>query len=134
MALHNITEDGTFHWRCHHKECAPLIAHISHDQIEWIQPDLVALPPCPCGSRCFIKVSFTDEELQAENMQEYGMVPTPMELPHAITGEMIPVMIPALKAIGPNPFVARHQKFKELLEAHGRSYEAAMKAKLSSEE
>lgn len=53
-------------------------------------------------------------------MQQYGMVPTEMTVPHAVTGEMIPVMIPTLKAVGPNPFVERHQKLAELLKASGK--------------
>lgn len=120
MALHNITEDGMLHWRCHHKKCAPLQAHISHDQVEYVDHDLVALPPCDCGSRCFVKVKFTEEELQAPNMVEYGMVPTEMELPHAITGEPVKVLIPALKPIGKNPFVTRHLELARQLDAIGK--------------
>jgi hypothetical protein len=120
MALTNITEDGIIQWRCHHPKCAPLSAHISHTDLQWVDHDHVALPQCSCGSRTFVRVRFTDEELQADSTRQYGMVPTQMTVPHALTGEPVPVMIPALKAIGPNPGIARHQKLCELLEANGK--------------
>ena len=121
--IHNLNEDtGHIQWRCHHAKCAPLSAHISHPGIEWIEHNLVALPPCKCGSRCFVRVNFTEEELQAVNMQEYGMVPQEMTVPHAITGEPVPVLIPAFVPVGPNPAIARHQAFEKLLKKHGRPY------------
>lgn len=134
--LHHIHDDGTLIWQCHKPERHPdkpkqLNAHVSHDAVQYVAHDLVALPPCPhCAaqgihSQTFVKVRFTDEELQADNMLQYGMVPTEMTLPHAITGEAVPVMIPALKAIGPNPAIARHKKLAELMEQHGKCYEPA---------
>lgn len=118
-------ETGHIHWKCLGKggQCQkPNTVHVTHTAITWLEPALVALPPCACGARCFVKVEFTEEELQAENMQEYGMVPKEMTVPHAITGEPVPVLIPALMPIGPNPAIARHQAFKALLEQHGRGY------------
>ncbi|GCE14207.1 hypothetical protein [Tengunoibacter tsumagoiensis] len=122
MGLHAIHDDGSIHWRCHHKACKPLQAHVSHDDIYFVNHDLVALPPCSCGSRMFVRVAFTPEELAATNAIQYGMVPEEMTLPHALTGEPIPVMIPALRPIGANPFFARHQEFAKHLEAHGKRY------------
>lgn len=125
MAIHAIHDDGALHWRCHHKKCKPLQAHVSHEDIKFVNHDLVALPRCACGSQTFVKVKFSDEELAADNMTQYGMVPTPMTLPHAVTGEPMEVLIPALMPIGRNPFVDRHLKFGELLEQHGKRYEPA---------
>jgi len=133
--LHTITENGDFTWQCHkperHKDprrTKTLTAHISHDTVQYVDHDLVALPPCPhcaeLGIHCqtFVKVNFTEEELAASNMTQYGMIPTEMTVPHAITGEPVPVMIPALKPVGPNPAIERHQKFAELLTRNGKHW------------
>lgn len=134
--IHAIHPDtGHIHWKCAGRQgnCQKSnIAHVSHEAIVWLEPGLVALPPCSCGARCFVKVDFTDEELRADNMQQYGMVPQPMTVPHAMTGEAVPVMIPALMPVGPNPAIARHQAFRKLLEDRGRGY-AAPKQEQASE-
>lgn len=64
MGLQHITEDGYMHWECHSGKCPPLKAHISHEQVAWAEPGLLALPPCPvCGSRMSVKTDFTEQEL-----------------------------------------------------------------------
>lgn len=125
MALHAIHEDGTLHWKCSGlgMRCQnPITVHLSHEDVQWHEDGAhVVLPHCPsCGAQTTLKVAFTDDELAAPNMVEYGMVPQPMTLPHAVTGEPIEVMIPALMPVGRNPFVDRHQKLAELLKAHGK--------------
>ena len=64
MGLQQITEDGNLHWDCHNGH-AGQTAHISHEQVEWMEDgDLVGLPPCPqCGTRMFVKTRFTEQEL-----------------------------------------------------------------------
>lgn len=134
--LHTIHETGDFTWHCHapHRHKDPLrtktlTAHVSHDDVHYVDYDLVALPECPhcleLGIHCrtFIKVKFSDEELAADNMTQYGMVPQEMTVPHAVTGDPVPVLIPALKPIGANPAIARHQKFAELLGQYGKRWE-----------
>ncbi len=77
---------------------------------------MIQLPPCvQCGSIASLRTEFTDEELQADNLVTYGMVPTPETLPHATTGEPVPVLIPAYKPIGANPFVEQHTELKRQL-------------------
>ena len=64
MGLQQITDDGTIQWDCHNGHAGQM-AHISHEQVEWMRDgDLVGLPPCPeCGSRLFVKTKFTEQEL-----------------------------------------------------------------------
>lgn len=35
-----------------------------------VHAGVIALPPCECGTRTFLKASFTEEELEARNMRE----------------------------------------------------------------
>ena len=91
--LHTLTEDGTAHWVCPNCE-KQNSAHHSHEQMERGVPrahidnliarglseqdaraalaaqgaGIIALPPCECGARTFLKANFTPEELQARNM------------------------------------------------------------------
>ena len=127
MGLHAISDDGTLHWKClgQHTKCQnPITVHITHEGVQWhLHGDeyVVKMPICPkCGSQMIVRVTFSEEELQANNAQQYGMVPQQMTVPHALTGEQIPVMIPALMPVGANPFFARHQKLAELMDIHGK--------------
>ena len=126
MGLHAIHEDGTLHWRCLGlaAKCQnPITIHVTHEDVKWHPSDdgFVVLPPCSkCGSQMTVKVSFSEEDLAADNALQYGMIPQAMTVPHAITGELIPVMIPALMPIGANPAIAKHQKLAELMEQHGK--------------
>ena len=91
--LLELTNDGTATWTCPHCQTAQ-DAHVSHPQMEWTprqhleallarglseaeaqaalstMSDMVALPPCDCGTRTFLKTSFTAEELNAPNMRD----------------------------------------------------------------
>lgn len=63
--LRTLTDDGNMTYACHNG-CGVQSAHVS--QVKQ-SGQLVALPPCPaCGSRMFLKVAFTEEELRAPNM------------------------------------------------------------------
>lgn len=138
--LQEITEDGTLHWNCHHDACAPLQAHLSHESVEWCEPGLVALPPCACGARTFIKTHFDEKDLAPpiieynpdgsiasvqivgapnltvveQEMHRY-LVPHP-EKP----GELIPAFALSIKSVQPHPAIARHQKLHTLLHANGK--------------
>lgn len=122
MALQHIFSDGTLKWTCLHCQ-EPCSVHISHERVAWDpeNPGFVQLPYCPkCGARMTVKVIYSEEEMQTDNMIQYGMVPEPHTLPHALTGEPIPVLIPALKPIGANPSIARHQELARQLLASGK--------------
>lgn len=138
--LQEILDDGTFHWTCHRPDCPPLSAHVSHESVEWKEPGLVALPPCTCGSRTFIKTQFDAKDV-APPMIEYSpdgsiksvqivgapnltiveqevqryLVPHP-EKP----GETIPAFALSIKSVQPHPAIARHQKLHTLLHQHGK--------------
>lgn len=77
MALHTLTDDGHLKWICHH--CSgKRVAHVSHERVEYANADhtLVALPPCDCGSRTFLRVAFTEQELAANNIIDEEGNPT----------------------------------------------------------
>lgn len=124
MAIHAISDNGDMHWKClglQEKCQKDNYAHVTHDEVIWADDSHVRLPRCTsCGALCTIRVNFTDEEKQADNRKQYGMVPIEMMLPHAITGEQIPVMIPALKPIGVNPYFERHEYVAQKLREHGK--------------
>ena len=57
--------------------------HISHEQVQFFLMDgspkehrTVGLPACDCGSRKYLKVDFTPEELSASNMIDANGNPT----------------------------------------------------------
>ena len=93
MALHSIHEDGTLHWRCLGlaAKCQnPITIHVSHEGVQWhpIDGGFVVMPPCSkCGAQMTVKVSFSEEDLAADNALQYGMIPQAMTVPHAITGD-----------------------------------------------
>lgn len=124
MAIHAISDNGDLHWKClglQGKCQKDNHAHVAHDGVVWVDDSHVRLPACTaCGAVCTLRVNFTDEEKQASNALQYGMVPTEMMLPHAITGEQIPVMIPALKPVGVNPYFERHEAVAEHLRRYGK--------------
>lgn len=64
--LHDFTDEGVAHWVCPHCSTGNQ-AHVSHEEMEAIG-NVVALPPCACGTRTFLKAQFTPDELQTENM------------------------------------------------------------------
>lgn len=115
MGLHAIHPDGDLYWKC--VKCNKQNGtHISDTQVQYVDSTSVALPPCAnCGTLCTVKVVYSEEEKQTDNMIAYGMVPQQETLPHAITGEPIPVLIPALRPIGANPYVAKHEELARLL-------------------
>jgi hypothetical protein len=145
--LHTIDDSGTITWHCHNPECRfhncseweafrqcphhedkdaqgqSLRTHISHEEVQWIDCDLVALPRCTCGSRTFVKVAFTPQELAAPNMTLYErrMVQQPGK--HPETGADCVFLIPTMQPVGPHPAIARHTKLAELLKASGKVYE-----------
>lgn len=125
MGLQSIDDFGNIRWLCPQgkkRGCPTHLANIK-DDIQWVDASCISLPPCSnCGSTMVLKVATDEERKEAENanMQEYGMVPTQMEVPHAITGAMIPVMIPALRAIGGNPWHARNDELSRQLQAVGK--------------
>ena len=117
MPIKSIHEDGHIHHTC--VKCGKdSTYHTSDTQLQYVEnSDMVQLPPCTgCGSLTSLRTEFTEEELAADNLIAYGMIPEQQILPHAITGEPIPVMIPAYKPIGANPFVEQHKELKRQLE------------------
>lgn len=75
--IHSIDAQGNVSWECQHAGCGTQHQHhISHEAIQWCgqlgtkaERQTVRLPPCEgCGSHTFLKVHFTEEELNAPNM------------------------------------------------------------------
>lgn len=76
----DIDEAGNITWQCRHwpghaeQPCgATAQHHISHEHIQWHghpgAQQTVSLPPCSgCGAQTFLKVHFTEKELNADNM------------------------------------------------------------------
>lgn len=126
MSIHVISDDGTLHWTCLGlgEKCQnPITIHITHEGVRWHPTDdgFVVMPPCPkCGAQMMVKVFFDEEDLHRPNAMEYGMIPQQMTVPHAITGELIPVMIPTLMAVGANPAIARHRRLATLMDMYDK--------------
>jgi hypothetical protein len=116
MPIKSIHDDGNIYNKC--VKCGKEVTlHVSDPQLQYVEnSDMVQLPPCVCGSITSLRTEFTDEELQADNLITYGMVPEETTLPHAITGEPVPVLIPAYKPIGANPFAEQARELKKQLE------------------
>lgn len=83
VAIQSIDTEGNLIWKCPHwseeadKPCGQTHQHhIGHEHIQWHgspgtkqEHQTVSLPPCSaCGAQTFLKVSFTEKELQASNM------------------------------------------------------------------
>lgn len=123
MGLHSI-DQGTLYWKCHKPkpECpATHTIHVNDDTVRWVSPTEVALPPCKgCGELRTLKVVFDEEEMQAENLVTYGMIPTEVEVAHPISGEILKGYIPALKPIGANPLHARNHEVAKQLKMFGK--------------
>lgn len=139
MGLQHITEDGNLHWDCHSGKCPPQQAHISHEQVEWMEDgDLVGLPQCECGTRTFIKTKFTEQEL-AEPIVTRGVHPITgkegilsVQVPGApnltwmnvhyekwmVNGEETTIQI--IDEVFQHPMVARHLELKRQLHAAGK--------------
>ncbi len=79
--IHAIDANGTIQWECRHvvhdRACGTRHTHhIAHEAIQWCglpeqsaERQTVRLPPCEkCGAQTYLKVHFTEEELQAPNM------------------------------------------------------------------
>lgn len=122
MGLYTIHADGDMYWKCANPKCGKQNGtHISDTQVQYVDSTSVSLPPCAgCGTSCTVKVAFSEEELRTDNMVQYGMVPEQHTLPHAITGEPIPVLIPALKPVGRNPYIDKHIELAKQLEKYGK--------------
>lgn len=117
-----IADDGTIGWKCP-LGCGLQTVHVTHEGVRWVESNYVQLPPCKgCGAQTSVHI-YSEEEKTAPNAITMGMVPQERMLPHAVTGEPIPVMIPELMPVGVNPAIARHQALKNLLEQHGKSYQ-----------
>lgn len=125
MGLSNI-DQGTLYWKCYNPRpaCPNMrVAQVSDADVRWVSPVEVNLPQCAgCGEIRTLKVIFDDQELQADNLITYGMIPEQQWLPNALTGEQTPVMIPAFKPIGANPLHARNRALATQLAAIGKSY------------
>lgn len=111
MLKHYDDTTGTFSWHCNtqpdcpnhscrdaYGECAlhdylpkaqrplgnPITADHTHPQVQWVDTDLVALPPCPlCGSQMFLKVAFTAKELAAANINVVEQAWQDVDVPDA---------------------------------------------------
>ncbi len=102
MGLQTLDANGNMSWHCHSGEHDPLTAHISHEQVEHVAPDVVRLPPCPhckAHSQMHLKVAFTPEELRASNMVDKNGRPT-----------------------ASYAMAQRHIQLKQQLEAAGKGY------------
>lgn len=76
--LEALTEEGHLLWTCHGCQTRHTVHH-SHEGIVMhhvtgrpVHHRVVGLPPCECGTRAFLKVDFTPQELAAPNMIENG--------------------------------------------------------------
>lgn len=139
--LEAITDEGQLHWNCHTDGCPPRACHLSHQAVEWVAPDLVALPFCPsCGSRTFIKTKFSAQELappliereisgtirsvQLQGAANFTLIEHQVErhlVPHPDRpGELLEAFSFSITDIRPSPVVARHQKLHTLLHEHGK--------------
>ena len=122
MGLHSI-DQGTLYWKCHRPkpECKTNTIHVSDEAVQWVSPTEVSLPSCPlCGESRTLKVVFDQEEMLADNLTTYGMIPTEVEVAHPLTGEILKGYIPALKPVGANPIHARHHELAKQLRAIGK--------------
>ena len=130
--LHHITEDGHLHWKCHNKDCPPLTAHISHEQIQYTELDntVVALPACECGARTFVKVDFAERDLLPPiiHTDSRGRI-VQVEIPGApnFTKIIDPYerdasgrQVRVIDRVEQHPAIARHQELKRQLEAIGK--------------
>jgi hypothetical protein len=118
--LHEIHDDGNVHWKCVKCEQMNNI-HISHDSIQYADSASVQLPFCTnCGTRCSVKVQYSEEELTSPNMRVYEWVPQEQMVEHSITKEMVPGLVPVFMDVGPNPSIAKHQELARQLEAIGK--------------
>lgn len=77
---------------------------ITDPGIVWTGPHIVALPTCECGTRMFLKVVFTPQELQAPNIQR------------AIRDPQNPTHILRIEE---HPMVARHIQLAQKLTSLG---------------
>lgn len=78
---------------------------IDHPGIEWTGEHMVGLPICECGTRMFLKVHFTDEELNAPNIKV------------AIRDAQDPTKI---LRVDQHPMVGRHLQLAAKLAAMGK--------------
>ena len=81
---------------------------VDHPGIEWTGKDMVGLPVCECGSRLFLKVHFTEAELNAPNLKTPIRNP---DNPNDITGFDI------------HPMPARHMQLAAKLKELGNVYQ-----------
>lgn len=62
--LKELGNDGHMKWDC--PGCGRNnVAHVADSGVQYttLDPNMVALPACTCGTQTFLKVAFTDEEL-----------------------------------------------------------------------
>ena len=98
--LSNLSDEGHATWQCPH--CGVVNSeHVSHAGMEWtprehinavlarglseaeaqaamgpMHGDMIALPPCGCGTRTFVKAGFSEKDLAAPNMLDADGHPT----------------------------------------------------------
>lgn len=125
MGLYAIGE-GMLYWKCQSpvqakKPCPTHNVHVSDEAVRWISPTEVALPVCGrCGATKTLKVIFHDDEQLADNLIQYGMVPTKVKVNHPITGTQFEAEVPAYQPVGANPAYVMHQELARLLIAAGK--------------
>jgi hypothetical protein len=80
--LEALTEEGHLLWTCHGCQTRHTVHH-SHEAVQVhhvtgrpLHHRVVGLPPCECGTRAFLKVDFTPQELAAPNMVDQQGRPT----------------------------------------------------------
>jgi hypothetical protein len=130
--LTGLDDNGNFTWECQraHNHADPanttiLKAHVSHPDVQYVQPDLVALPPCPhCQAsghfvQTTIKIRFTDEE-RANIAPQYAPVTIRQNMAHADTGAAVPVQVTVQKPSGPHPSFAFHEAFPQHMARVGK--------------
>jgi len=130
--LLSLDNDGNFTYKCHQPQrhadptnTEMLSAHVSHPDVQYVQPDMVALPPCPhCAelgihSQMFIHVNLTDEE-RANVDPIMGEVEGVKYVKHAQTGEDVPVKVKVKRPVAPHPSLALHDAFPQHMANHGK--------------
>ena len=130
--LQHITDTGDLHYHCDNKKCVYHAskgtlntAHVSHEEVRYMAPGLVALPVCACGTQMVLKVAFSEDELQTPTVQRdaSGRI-TSVEIPEGLPPNFVMIDVDdetqAINGVVQHPAIARHLKLAEHLERVGK--------------
>ena len=127
--LHHITEDGHLHWHCHGCQ-QPKTAHVTHAEVGYPPgSDMVALPRCECGKQHFLKVQYTEEELQPPRIfkDSTGKIikvefdgPTAYKIHEHVERDHAGNLIRVCDGVSLHPAIPLHQELARQLETIGK--------------